>query len=39
MGIKMIDSSVLNSNIKRGFLYATCDGNMMPNSEVLHLPI
>jgi len=38
MSIKMADGLVLNSNIKRGFLDATCNGKLLPKIEALHLP-
>jgi len=38
MSIKLADGSVLNSNIKRGFLDATCNGKLLPKIEALHVP-
>jgi len=38
MSIKMADGSVLTSNIKRGFLNATCNGKLLPKIEALHVP-
>jgi len=38
MSIKMADCSVLTSNIKRGFLDATCNGTVLPTIEALHVP-
>jgi len=38
MSIKMADGSVLNSNIKRGFLDAICNGKLLPNIKTLHMP-
>jgi len=38
MSIKMADFSVLNSNIKRGFLNAACNGKLLPKIEALHVP-
>jgi len=38
MSIKMADGSVLNSNIKKGFLDATCNGKLLPKIEALHVP-
>ena len=38
MSIKMAAGSVLNSNIKRGFLDATCNGKLQPKIEALHVP-
>jgi len=36
--IKLADGSVLTSNIKRGFLDATCNGKLLPKIEALHVP-
>jgi hypothetical protein len=38
MSIKMADDSVLNSNLKRGFLDATCNGKLLPKIEAPHVP-
>jgi len=38
MSIKMADGSLLNSNIKRGFLNAACNGKLLPRIEALHVP-
>ena len=38
MSIKVTDGSVLNSNIKRGFLNAACNGKLLPKIEALHVP-
>jgi len=38
MSIKMADGSVLNSNIKRGFLNAACNGKLLPKIEALNVP-
>ena len=34
----MADGSLLNSNIKRGFLNAACNGKLLPRIEALHVP-
>jgi len=38
MSIKLADGSVLNSNIKKGFLDATCNEKTLQNIEALHVP-
>jgi len=38
MSIKLADGSVLTSNIKMGFLDATCNGKLLPKIEALHMP-
>jgi len=38
MSIKLADGSVLTSNIKKGFLDATCNGKLLPKIEALHVP-
>jgi len=38
MSIKMADGPVLTSNIKRGFLDATCNGKLLQKIEALHVP-
>jgi len=38
MSIKLADGSVPSSNIKRGFLDATCNVKLMPKIEALHVP-
>jgi len=37
MSIKIADGSVLTSNIKKGFLDATCNGKLLPKIEALHV--
>jgi len=39
MRIKMADASVLNSNIKRGFLDATCNGKLLQKLRHYMCPI
>jgi len=38
MSIKLADGSTLTSNIKKGFLDATCNGKLLPKIEALHVP-
>jgi len=34
----MAEGSVHNSNIKKGYLYATCNGKLLPNIKALYVP-
>jgi len=38
MSIKLANGSVLTSNVKKGFLDATCNGKLLPKIEALHVP-
>ena len=38
MSIKLADGSVLTSNVKKGFLDATCNGKLLPKIEALQVP-
>jgi len=37
--IKLADGSVLNSNIKRGYLDAACNGKLLPNITALSVTL